>query len=1457
MFALNSAAKTTGVLRKAKKLWAASLALALAGVGLSALPASAATINNVKFAASVSTTYDHTVGGGAWNDGSITWAKGELQGTDFKCGEWTTYLLELNVNPAAGAGPHTAAITVTYTRDTTGGSGVSLNPSTAASHLRINSGPIYGADHTTPIGSRSGSLDGGANADGDLAVMNNSGATLTDNGKAEFTSGATQSVNFTVSNLKPGANVIVRSDAQIHCKAGSRPTGNLQAVLTSVAITAPTAESVSAGNQTVNFKNADGVAGASSPLLSVVKSVSADGTTCTSTVPTADVRVGSPVLYCYTVYNYGSVTAAGVTLVDDNATSATNDDVHVPLKVGTAAATTAGVTIVGGGAYATGSYSATYSAAGTYTNTASAVSTTSGATLAVTAKATVTAISGLSVTYDGQSQTSGSVPTDVTPYNSGSNVTVAQNPGNLVKTGYTFGGWSTTAGGTSPVASLSNLTSSTTLYAIWTPVAPPTATPDATSGAAGAAQSINLLGNDSASTGVSLVASSARLCSSGQTAPNCTATTVTVAGVGTYSVSNGTVTFVPALGYVGTPAALAYQVSDSAGNTASSTYTPTVNAATGPFSISYDGQGATGGTVPSDATQYNSGDTVTVRGNDGNLVKPGYLFGGWATAPGSSTPVSSISNLNSPATLFAIWTPVPAPVASPDTTTGPVGAAQTKNLLANDTADSRTSLDTSSVRLCDPTTNEIAPNCTASSVTAAGVGTYAVTPAGVITFTPLSTFTGTPADLAYQVADGVGNVASSTYTPTVIPAPTATPDTTTGVAGATQSINLLTNDTASTGASLVPSSVKLCDPAGPQASPNCTATSVTVANVGTYSVANGVVSFTPVSGYTGTATPLGYQVSDSVGNVASSTYTPTVTAAAPPAPAPAPTYSVNYNPQGATGGTAPNDPTAYAAGASPTVAGNPGSLVKPGFIFGGWATTPGGTTPVTSLSNLTANTNLYAIWTPVPPTYKVTYDPQAATGGVTPIDPNDYASGSNVTLAKNPGALVKPGYIFGGWATTPTGTTPVASLSNLTADAKVYAIWTPGPAATPEATTGVAGATQTSNLLANDTPTAGATWVASSVKFCTAGQVAPNCTATSVTVPNVGTYTVANGVVSFTPVYGFIGTAAPLTYQVTDSAGNTASSTYTPTVTEVVNPPAPTYSLTYDPQGATTGKAPVDPNGYAPGSNVNLAGNPGALVKPGFSFGGWTTTPGGTTPVTSLSNLKSNATLYPVWNALPPTYSVTYDSQAATEGSVPVDTTAYPSGSNVNLANNPGVLVKTGFTFGGWAATPGGTSPITSLSNLKANATLYAIWTPAPAVVEPQTFTFASAEPDKKTTFAPLTDIASADLPLLPDTLVLCPNGHCGAKFFAAKQGKWTLFKSGTVTFIPAPGWYGKMSMHYEVQAANGTTVRSKMVVFIPKPGQELPFTGDVKSAFPIYIQVLLLLGGLSLVLSTRRRANQ
>ena len=65
---------------------------------------------------------------------------------------------------------------------------------------------------------------------------------------------------------------------------------------------------------------------------------------------------------------------------------------------------------------------------------------------------TYTAIGGTtySVTYDGNSQTSGTAPTDDNNYLSGSTVTVLGNTGSLTKTDYTFAGWNTsnTAGAT-------------------------------------------------------------------------------------------------------------------------------------------------------------------------------------------------------------------------------------------------------------------------------------------------------------------------------------------------------------------------------------------------------------------------------------------------------------------------------------------------------------------------------------------------------------------------------------------------------------------------------------------------------------------------------------------------------------------------------------------------------------------------------------------------------------------------------------------------------------------------------------------------------------------------------------------------------------------------------------------------------------------------------------------------
>ena len=78
----------------------------------------------------------------------------------------------------------------------------------------------------------------------------------------------------------------------------------------------------------------------------------------------------------------------------------------------------------------------------------------------------------LSVTYNGNGNTSGSVPNDTnSPYKENAEVTVLGNTGNLAKTGCTFSGWNTQADGfgTNYAAGATfTITENTTLYAQWT-----------------------------------------------------------------------------------------------------------------------------------------------------------------------------------------------------------------------------------------------------------------------------------------------------------------------------------------------------------------------------------------------------------------------------------------------------------------------------------------------------------------------------------------------------------------------------------------------------------------------------------------------------------------------------------------------------------------------------------------------------------------------------------------------------------------------------------------------------------------------------------------------------------------------------------------------------------------------------------------------------------------------------
>ncbi|MBF0442172.1 MAG: InlB B-repeat-containing protein [Oligoflexales bacterium] len=102
------------------------------------------------------------------------------------------------------------------------------------------------------------------------------------------------------------------------------------------------------------------------------------------------------------------------------------------------------------------------------------------------------------------------------------------------------------------------------------------------------------------------------------------------------------------------------QATDLAGNTsawAASASTAIYNPI---YTITYDGNGHTGGTVPTDGAAYTVGQSITVLGNSGSLVKTGYVFGGWNTAAiaGSGTtysPGQSFAMGTANVTLYAVW----------------------------------------------------------------------------------------------------------------------------------------------------------------------------------------------------------------------------------------------------------------------------------------------------------------------------------------------------------------------------------------------------------------------------------------------------------------------------------------------------------------------------------------------------------------------------------------------------------------------------------------------------------------------------------------------------------------------------------------------------------------------------------------------------------------------------------
>ena len=136
-------------------------------------------------------------------------------------------------------------------------------------------------------------------------------------------------------------------------------------------------------------------------------------------------------------------------------------------------------------------------------------------------------------------------------------------------------------------------------------------------------------------------------------------------------------------------------------------------------------------------------------------------------------------------------------------------------------------------------------------------------------------------------------------------------------------------------------------------------------------------------------------------------------------------YSLSYDGNGNTAGTAPIDSNEYLENEKAILMGH-GDLEKSDSIFVGWNTKADGSGTsykVNDKLKITEDTTLYAMWssTVVNQKHTLSYDGNGHDQGVEPLDLNEYKINEEAVI-QNQGTLVKTGYTFKGWNTKENGT---------------------------------------------------------------------------------------------------------------------------------------------------------------------------------------------------------------------------------------------------------------------------------------------------------------------------------------------------------------------------------------------------------------------------------------------------
>ncbi len=416
-----------------------------------------------------------------------------------------------------------------------------------------------------------------------------------------------------------------------------------------------------------------------------------------------------------------------------------------------------------------------------------------------------------------------------------------------------------------------------------------------------------------------------------------------------------------------------------------------------------------------------------------------------------------------------------------------------------------------------------------------------------------------------------------------------------------------------------------------------------------------------------------------------------------------------------------------------------------------------------------------------PPLYTISFDAR----DVSVTNPNAITQ-SSAGQAVNIGAVTvsRTGYTFGGWEDIngvdyPSSITPSANMT-------VYAIWTP---------------------------------ILYSVSFNLLGGTGNNATLTQASMgASVQLY--ATGVTK--TGYAFGG------WSLTNGGTTAENNTYTPTSNVTVYAIwTAVYTISFDLLGGAG--TSTTQSQQSVGSSISLWQD---ATKSGYVFGGWSLTNGGTSGIADPYTPTSNITVYAIWL---PLYSVSFDALDVAITN-PSNVTQTTSGGSVNVTVRS--VTRSGYTFGGWSLTNGGTTAMGSSYTPTGNVTVYAIWTatPPPAPVLPPG---PAVSATNGTTIAttPINVPKPVNSGAIGDACLVDPaDSVCKQSVALPGKGTFTLNTDGTTRFVAFQGFFGTAAVQYRVIDVYGQFSQAPVTVEVLKPDAPVvgPASGTTVGTTPI-----------------------